>query len=204
MVQEQIAARGIADPRVLAAMREVPRHLFVEPDLADRAYEDAPLPIAEGQTISQPYMVGLMSEALELEGAERILEIGTGSGYQTAILSRLCRRVFTIETLPTLALQAEALLKRIGCDNVVFRVGDGTLGWPEEAPFDAILVTAGAPDLPRPLLEQLAVDGVMVIPVGEDRAQVLKRVRRTPGGMEEEDLGECRFVKLLGKHGWAH
>ena len=203
MVQEQLVARGIRDARVLQAMRKIPRHLFVESALAGRAYDDGPLPIGEKQTISQPYMVGLMTQALELKGDERVLEVGTGSGYQTAVLAELCRNVFSIEKIRSFALRARAVLDELGYYNVAIHVGDGTLGWAEHAPFDAILVTAGAPGLPQPLVEQLALGGRLVIPLGDEQAQVLKRVRRTAEGLEEQQLGECRFVKLWGKYGWA-
>ena len=202
MVQDQLVARGIKDPRVLQAMRKVPRHLFVEPALAARAYHDTPLPIGEKQTISQPYMVGLMVKALELTGEERVLEIGTGSGYQTAILAELSRNVFSIEKIGPLAVRARAMLDQLGYYNVAIHVGDGTLGWSEHAPFDAIIVAAGSLGLPQPLIEQLGDGGRLVIPLGDEHSQVLKRVRRTFSGLAEEDLGECRFVRLKGKYGW--
>lgn len=203
MVQEQLVARGIKDPRVLQALRKIPRHWFVESALADRAHDDGPLPIGEKQTISQPYMVGLMTEALELKGDEKVLEVGTGSGYQTAILAGLCLNVFSVEKIRYFAVRARAILDELGCYNVAIHVGDGTMGWSEHAPFDAILVTAGAPGLPQPLLDQLAVGGRLVIPLGDEQSQVLKRIRRTASGLEQEQLGECRFVKLWGKYGWA-
>ena len=203
MVQEQVVARGIKNPRVAQVMRKVPRHLFVESALADRAYEDGPLPIGEKQTISQPYMAALMTEALELMGDEKVLEIGTGSGYQTAILAELCLNVFSVEKIRSFAVRARAILDGLDYYNVAIHVGDGTLGWSEHAPFDAIIVTAGSPGLPQPLVEQLAVGGRLVIPLGDEQSQVLKRVRRTATGLEEEQLGECRFVKLWGKYGWA-
>lgn len=203
MVQEQVIARGIKDPRVIEAMLKVPRDFFVESALADRAYDDGPLPIGEKQTISQPYMVALMTEALELRGTEKILEVGTGSGYQTAVLAELAPHVFSIEKIRSLAIRARAILDELGCYNVAIHVGDGTLGWSDHAPFDAILVTAGSPSVPKPLLEQLEVGGRLVIPLGDEQSQVLKRIRRTNSGLEEEELGECRFVKLWGKYGWA-
>lgn len=203
MVQEQLVARGIKDPRVLQALRKIPRHCFVESALADRAHDDGPLPIGEKQTISQPYMVGLMTEALELKGDEKVLEVGTGSGYQTAILAGLCLNVFSVEKIRYFAVRARAILDELGYYNIAIHVGDGTLGWSEHAPFDAILVTAGAPGLPQPLLDQLAVGGRLVIPLGDEQSQVLKRIRRTASGLEQEQLGECRFVKLWGKYGWA-
>ncbi len=203
MVQEQLVARGIKDPRVIEAMLKVPRHLFVEEALANRAHDDRPLPIGQKQSISQPYMVALMTEALELKGDEKVLEIGTGSAYQTAILAELARNVFSIEKIRTLATRARTILDQLQYYNIAIHVGDGTLGWSDHAPFDAILVTAGSPTLPQPLVEQLALGGRLVIPLGDERSQVLKRVRRTSSGFEEEQLGECRFVKLWGKYGWV-
>jgi protein-L-isoaspartate(D-aspartate) O-methyltransferase len=202
MLQEQLLGRGIKDPRVLDAMGKVPRHLFVESALADRAYDDEPLPIGQEQTISQPYMVAVMTEALELEGKERVLEIGTGSGYQTAVLAELSSKVFSIEKIPSLAVQARKTLDRLGYHNVETCVKDGTLGWSEHAPFDAILITAGSPGLPPPLVDQLSLGGRCVIPVGNENAQVLRRFRRTVSGVNEERLVDCRFVKLLGRHAW--
>ena len=203
MVQEQIIARGITDPRVIEAMRKIPRHLFVKSALAERAYEDGPLPIGEKQTISQPYMVALMTEALELRGSDRVLEIGTGSGYQTAILAELAEHIFSIEKISSLAARARAILAERGYRNVTIKVGDGTLGWPDQAPFGAILVTAGSPGVPQPLAGQLGAGGRLVIPMGNEQSQVLKRIRRTDSGLEEQELGECRFVKLWGQYGWA-
>jgi len=203
MVAEQIEARDLHDVTVLAAMRRVPRHLFVEPMLAERAYEDNPLPIGERQTISQPYMVALMSEALELAPGARVLEVGTGSGYQAAVLAEMGVRVVSLERIPVLAERARALLDRLGHgERVTVEMADGTLGWPRGAPYDAIVVTAGAPQIPRPLIEQLAPRGRLVLPMGEDELQTLVRLRRGPAGLVEEYLGECRFVKLLGSHGW--
>jgi protein-L-isoaspartate(D-aspartate) O-methyltransferase len=202
MVETQIRARGVTDPRVLAAMAKVPRHLFIPKHLWDQAYSDYPLPIGEDQTISQPYIVALMTEALEISGPEKVLELGTGSGYQAAILAELAREVYTIERLPSLTRKAQQVLDFLGYTNVHMRVADGTLGWPEAAPFDAILVTAGAPQVPAPLVEQLAMGGRLVIPVGDRYTQTLTRVRRTPEGLQHEYLGGCRFVKLIGKHGW--
>ncbi len=203
MVREQIEARGIKDPRVLAAMRKVPRHLFVDEALWPQAYNDYPLPIGEGQTISQPYIVALMTAALELKGDEKVLEIGTGSGYQTAILAELAKSVFTIERVNDLMLRAKKILDRLGYFNVAYKVGDGTLGWPEMAPFQGIIVTAAAPDIPLPYLEQLDVGGRIVIPVGDRSAQVLYKVTKLPNGeLKKENLGGCRFVPLIGKYGW--
>ena len=203
MVQEQVIARGIKDPRVIEAMLKVPRDLFVESALAARAYDDGPLPIGKKQTISQPYMVALMTEALELIGSEKVLEVGTGSGYQTAILAELAQHVFSVEKIRSLAVKAKAILDELGYHNVAIQVGDGTLGWSDHAPFDAIVVTAGSPGVPQPLVDQLGVGGSLVIPLGDEQSQVLKRIRRTDSGLEEEGLGECRFVKLWGKYGWA-
>lgn len=205
MVDSQIRSRGITDVRVLKAMEKVPRHLFVDEGLVDQAYNDNPLPIGERQTISQPYMVALMTEALGLQGNEKVLELGTGSGYQTAILAELAERVFSIERIASLANKARKVLETLGYYNVVIRVGDGTYGWREEAPFDGILVSAGSPDIPRPLVEQLAVGGRLVIPTGGRFTQTLYRVTRLSENVEDikkEDLGGCRFVNLIGEHGW--
>ena len=202
MVEEQIIGRGISDPRVIAAMKKVPRHLFVEEALQSQAYSDHPLPIGEKQTISQPYMVALMTEALKLEGREKVLEIGTGSGYQTAILSELAAKVFSIERIRSLAIRARKLIYEIGHLNAEIRFSDGTSGWEEESPFDAIIVTAGAPNIPQPFIDQLKVGGRLVIPVGNAYSQDLIRITKTEEGIQKEDLGGCRFVKLVGKYGW--
>jgi protein-L-isoaspartate(D-aspartate) O-methyltransferase len=203
MVAEQLEARGIRDPLVLQAMREVPRHAFVDPDQWERAYDDTPLPIGERQTISQPYMVAVMTEALGLSGGERVLEVGTGSGYQAAVLAECGARVISLERIPLLAERARSVLGSLGyLARVRLEVSDGTLGWPAEAPYDAIIVTAGAPHIPRPLLEQFGAHGCLVLPMGDDDVQTLARIRRGPDGLAEECLGECRFVKLLGSHGW--
>jgi protein-L-isoaspartate(D-aspartate) O-methyltransferase len=202
MVDEQLVRRGITDPRVLNAMRRVPRHLFVEEALQDRAYGDHPLPIGEQQTISQPYMVALMTQLLELQGAEKVLEVGTGSGYQTAVLAELARRVCSIERRPALAARARARLEQLGYTNVWIRVGNGTLGWPDEAPFDRILVTAGAPSVPPPLFEQLVEGGRMVVPVGDCASQTLTVVENRGGTMRLSTHGECLFVKLVGRYAW--
>lgn len=198
MVAEQIEARGVRDPRVLGAMRAVPRHEFVPQSLRAAAYADHPLPIGEEQTISQPYIVALMTELAEVGPQDKALEIGTGSGYQAAVLAELTPRVFTIEILPTLAARAEATLRRLGYSGVRVRVGDGYLGWPEEAPFDAILVTAAPDHIPQPLVDQLAEGGVLVIPVGpEGGLQRLKRLRKEEGRVVEEEAIPVSFVPLV-------
>ena len=202
MVTEQLAHRGILDARVLRAMGKVPRHRFVEEALAGRAYGDYPLPIGERQTISQPYMVALMSEALGLVGHERVLEVGTGSGYQTAILAELCSKVYSVERIKSLADRAIGTLDSLGYYNVLVRVGDGSLGWREEAPFDAILVTAGSPVIPEALVEQLNPKGRIVVPVGDAYGQVLRKGIREDSGMRWAELGGCVFVKLIGDQGW--
>jgi protein-L-isoaspartate(D-aspartate) O-methyltransferase len=203
MVEEQVVARGIKDARVIAAMRKIPRHLFVEEALQNQAYSDRPLPIGEKQTISQPYMVALMSEALQLTGKEKVLEIGSGSGYQTAILAEMARQVFSIERILSLTMKARMLLINLGYTNVEVKFSDGTEGWIGESPFDAIIVTAGSPDIPQPLVHQLAAGGRLVIPVGDESAQDLIRLTKTEEGIKREDLGGCRFVKLIGRHGWS-
>lgn len=201
MVTEQLSGRGIRDPRVLDAFRRVPRHFFVDAALRDRAYEDRPLSIGEDQTISQPYMVACMSEALRIAGGEKVLEIGTGSGFQAAILCALGARVFSIERFAALSTRAGEILASLGF-SAQLRVGDGSLGWPEEAPFDRIVVTAGAPDLPISLLRQLVEGGSMVIPVGEAKKQELYLVRRADGRVTKERICSCVFVPLVGKEGW--
>ncbi|HOS77224.1 MAG TPA: protein-L-isoaspartate(D-aspartate) O-methyltransferase [Syntrophales bacterium] len=205
MVETQLRSRGIRDERVLKALEAIPRHLFVDEALRDQAYFDHPLPIDAGQTISQPYIVALMTAALELRGSERVLEIGTGSGYQTAVLAALADQVFSIERVAPLASRARKILDALDDYNVAIRIGDGTYGWREESPFDAIIVTAGAPRVPRILVEQLAVGGRLVIPVGDRHTQDLVRVIRQSedaGDIKQEDLGGCRFVSLIGEHGW--
>lgn len=204
MVETQIVARGITDRRVLDSMLKVPRHLFVQEGLAGQAYSDTSLPIGDKQTISQPYMVALMSELLGLQGGERVLEIGTGSGYQAAVLSHLARRVYTIERIPTLASRARKLFDNLGLTNISMKIDDGTLGWESEGPFDAIIVTAGAPDIPSGLMDQLAVGGCLVIPVGDPVDQVLYRVRKQEdGSVAREKSIPCRFVRLIGREGWS-
>ena len=202
MVQEQILARGVTDARVVAALRKIPRHVFVDPGIVNRAYDDCALPIGEKQTLSQPYMAARMSEALALGGGEKVLEIGTGSGFQTALLAELCFNVFSVEKLRALSRRARALLDQLDYHNIALHVGDGTIGWSEHAPYDAIIVTAGAPQAPRPLLDQLAVGGRLVIPIGDEQSQTLTRLVRTRTSFKKEQLGECKFVKLLGKYGW--
>lgn len=202
MVELQIIRRGIKDPLVLAAMRKVPRHLFVPEPLRSQAYEDHPLPIGEKQTISQPYIVALMTEALRLKDTDRVLEVGTGSGYQTAILAEIVKHVFTIERIPSLAEKAKKLLDTMGYKNITYRIGDGSLGWPEEAPFDGILVSAAAPSVPQPLVDQLAMGGRLIIPIGDRLTQELVLVERIPEGIRKSFLGGVRFVDLIGKWGW--
>ena len=202
MVEEQIVSRGIKDAKLIAAMKKIPRHLFVEEALQNQAYNDHPLPIGEKQTISQPYMVALMTEALLLTGKEKVLEIGTGSGYQTAIVAELSEKVFSVERIRLLAIRARKLLYELGYFNVEIKIFDGTFGWIQESPFDAIVVTAGSPDIPQPLIHQLAMGGKLVIPVGDAFVQDLFRVTKTEEGVRKEDLGGCRFVKLIGKYGW--
>jgi protein-L-isoaspartate(D-aspartate) O-methyltransferase len=202
MVHEQLVARGIKDTRVLVAMMKVPRHLFVEEGLWHQAYGDFPLPIGEGQTISQPYIVALMTEALQLTGDEKVLEIGTGSGYQAAVLAELTNHVFSIERISSMASKARKILDALGYGHVLMRIADGTHGWEEETPFTGIIVTAGAPEIPATLVEQLAVRGRLVIPVGDEYAQTLLKVVKKEKGYKEEDLGGVRFVKLIGDLGW--
>lgn len=203
MVEKQIEARGITDARVLAAMRSVPRHLFVSEALMDQAYCDFPLPIGEQQTISQPYIVAEMTQALQLSPDDRVLEIGTGSGYQAAVLAHIVYRVYTIERIHSLYIKTRKLFDRLGYHNIVTRYSDGTTGWNDESPFDAIIVTAGAPVIPPALINQLAIGGRMVIPVGDQHSQdLIKLVRNRQGGIHQTNMGGCRFVKLVGEHGW--
>ena len=202
MVQEQLVSRGIKDPRVLRAMGKIPRHLFLERELWDYAYEDHPLSIAANQTISQPYIVALMVEALELKGTERVLEVGTGSGYAAAVLGELCAEVFSVEVVEELALKARALLSGLGYKNVSVLLGDGTLGCEEHSPYDAVVISAAAPCIPRPLVEQLKIPGYLVFPMGEKELQTLVRIRKDRAGIREEYLGDCHFVRLRGRYGW--
>ncbi len=202
MVQEQLIPRGISNPQVIEAMREVPRHCFVDDALQSRAYGDFPLPISAGQTISQPYIVALMTEALALTGAERVLEIGTGSGYQAAILSRLCSQVYTVERINVLLAGARRVFDQLRYFNIVAKLDDGTLGWPEHGPYDAIIVTAGGPEIPQPLVDQLEDRGRLVIPVGDQHLQVLQLLEKKDDGVQIRDLEKVRFVDLVGEHGW--
>ena len=202
MVKTQLIPRGVKDQRVLEAMRKVRRDLFVDEALVGEAYNDHPLPIGHKQTISQPFMVALMTEALCLNGDEKVLEIGTGSGYQTAILAKLAERVYTVERIRPLMIRARSLLAGLDYHNILFKAFDGTLGWPEYAPYDAIIVTAGAPALPQPLLDQLADGGRLVIPIGNRFSQDLIKVTKRKGTHIQENLGGCRFVDLVGVHGW--
>ncbi len=202
MVAEQLEKRGIRDPRVLAVMRTVARHRFLPAELHEHAYDDGPLPIGDSQTISQPYMVALMSEVAELEGHEKVLEIGTGSGYQTAVLAHLAREIHSVESIGHLYDRARVILTSIGVRNVTLHYGDGSEGWSENAPYDVIMVTAAMPGIPMPLLHQLSPSGRLVAPIGEDDLQTLVRISRRTGQWQEEYFGECRFVKMLGKHGF--
>lgn len=202
MVEKQIIARGINDPLVIQAMSQVPRHLFVSEALVDSAYGDFPLPIGEGQTISQPFIIAEMTQSLTLTGQERVLEIGTGSGYQAAVLSHIVYRVYTIERNNTLYLRTRKLFDRLKYHNIVTRYSDGTQGWKSESPFDAIIVTAGGNQIPEPLVNQLIEGGRLVMPVGGLHSQELLRIEKTSTGIRTVNLGGCRFVKLIGEYGW--
>jgi len=202
MVQYQIEARGVEDQRVLDAMRKIPRHLFVPGEFREAAYQDRPLPIGIGQTISQPYIVGLMTSLLELKQNDKVLEIGTGSGYQAAILSKLSRSVVTIERLPEIASNAKEILLKLGISNVKVVVGDGTLGYVDDAPYDGIIITAATPDIPAPLIDQLADMGRLVAPAGSRDLQQLVRIKKQGGRTSSENFGGVVFVPLLGHHGW--
>ncbi len=204
MVREQIVPRGITDEKTLAAMMAVPRHLFVDKGLESKAYGDHPLPIGSGQTISQPFIVALMSESLQLTGDQTVLEIGTGSGYQAAILSRMCRKVYTVERIPALLSDARKVFDKLRYNNIQTKLDDGTLGWPENGPYDAIMVTAGGPKIPDPLIDQLADPGRLVIPVGDVYTQELKLMTKVDGEVEVSHLEYVRFVELIGKHGWKN
>jgi len=202
MVDSQLIPRGIKDPRVLDAMRRIPRHIFAGGHNHAAAYDDMALPIGEGQTISQPYMVAVMTELLELKGTEKILEIGTGSGYQGAVLAELAKEVYTIERIGVLADRAASEYRTLDYDNIQARTGDGTLGWPEAAPFDRIIITAASPEIPEPLMDQLAMNGILIIPVGTRYSQQLLKITKTEQGLKEEYHTPCIFVPLIGKYGW--
>jgi len=202
MVSQQVEARGIHDPRVLLAMGRVPRHLFVSEALMDQAYGDFPLPIGAQQTISQPFIVAEMTQALQLRHEDRVLEIGTGSGYQAAVLAEIVFRVYTVERLQSLFSKTRRLFDSLRYYNIVTRYSDGTTGWKDESPFDAIIVTAGAPNVPEILIDQLAIGGRMVVPVGDRFSQDLIKITKDERGVHQTNLGGCRFVKLVGEHGW--
>jgi protein-L-isoaspartate(D-aspartate) O-methyltransferase len=204
MVQEQLIPRGIHDPATLAAMKEVPRHLFVEDALRGQAYGDHPLPIGMGQTISQPFIVALMTQALQLKGHENVLEIGTGSGYQAAILAKVCAKVYTVERLDSLLVRARKVFDQLHYLNILSKLDDGTIGWPEYSPYDAIIVTAGGPKIPEPLLEQLADPGTLIIPVGDKSFQELQMVVKQEGKYTKTTVESVRFVSLIGQHGWKN
>ncbi|MCX7794177.1 MAG: protein-L-isoaspartate(D-aspartate) O-methyltransferase [Thermodesulfovibrionales bacterium] len=203
MVDTQIKLRGVKNERVIQAMLRVPRHRFVPPELIDRAYDDMALPIGEGQTISQPYMVAVMTELLEPDFHHRVLEIGTGSGYQAAVLAEIVKEVYTIERIATLSERARKIVRELGYENIFFKVGDGTLGWPEEAPFDRIIVTAAAPSIPESLVEQLREEGIIVAPVGSRYSQVLLKGIKKKGSLITEESVPCVFVPLVGEKGWS-
>ncbi len=203
MVDEQLIPRAIHDQRTLEAMRKVPRHLFVEEAMKNQAYGDFPLPIGKGQTISQPFIVALMTQSLGLKGDESVLEIGTGSGYQAAILAQICEKVYTVERIDSLLVQARKVFDSLHYLNILTKLDDGTHGWPEYAPYDAIIVTAGGPKVPEPLLEQLADPGILIIPVGDRGVQDLRRVTKKDGQITEESIELVRFVSLIGDHGWG-
>ncbi len=202
MVGRQIEARGITDVNVIQAFQKVPRHLFVNEALMDQAYGDFPLPIGEKQTISQPYIVAEMTQALEVSKESRVLEIGTGSGYQAAILSEIVSRVYTIERIHSLFIKARKLFDKLHYHNILTKYSDGSSGWKDESPFDGIIVTAGAPEIPESLIDQLSTGGRMVIPVGDQYSQKLIKLYKDEKGIHKVDLGGCRFVKLVGTHGW--
>lgn len=203
MVEQQIINRGINDKKVIEIMRLIPRHLFVDKEDKKKAYEDYPLSIGENQTISQPYMVALMTECLELSSNDKVLEIGTGSGYQTAILAKLSGEVYTVERFVTLSLNAKRILDSLGILNVKYKVGDGTKSWSEYSPYDKITVTAGAPKIPEPLIAQLKDDGVLVIPLDTDGSQMLTVVKKVKGNIEKKQICACTFVPLVGEYGWS-
>ncbi|MGB9715392.1 MAG: protein-L-isoaspartate(D-aspartate) O-methyltransferase [Thermodesulfovibrionales bacterium] len=202
MVNTQLIPRGIRDERVLKAMKKVPRHLFVDEEIQYKAYDDMALPIGEGQTISQPYMVAIMTELLELKGNEKVLEVGTGSGYQAAILAELSREIYTVDRIPALVEKAKERFRLLNYKNIHTKVGDGTLGWAEEAPFDRIIITAATPQIPDPLIEQLSEEGIIVAPVGDRLSQQLIKLKRSKGRILKERHTPCVFVPLIGKYGW--
>ena len=203
MVKRQIESRGITDEKVLSAIRKVPRHLFVSEALMDQAYGDFPLPIGEQQTISQPFIVAEMTQALQLNKEDRVLEIGTGSGYQAAILAEIAFRVYTIERIHSIYIKTRRLFDRLHYHNILTRYSDGSAGWKDESPFDAIIITAGAPEIPVTLVNQLALGGRMVLPVGGKYSQEMIKLHRDESGIHQTTLGGCRFVNLIGKYGWA-
>ncbi len=204
MVREQLIPRGIRDEKTLMAMSQVPRHLFIDKGLGTKAYGDHPLPIGSGQTISQPFIVALMTQSLQLTGDETVLEVGTGSGYQAAVLSRICRKVFTVERIPALLSEARKVFDSLRYNNIQTKLDDGTLGWPEHGPYDAVIVTAGGPRIPEPLLDQLADPGRLVIPVGDTYTQELKLVVKEDGEVTVSHMEHVRFVELIGEHGWKN
>ena len=204
MVQEQLMPRGIKDQKVLNAFYRIERHKFIPEDLRNSAYADFPVPIGEGQTISQPYIVALMTEYLGLTGKEKVLEIGTGSGYQTAILSELAGEIYSVERFEVLAVRAQAILNELGYKNIKVKAGDGTLGWEEAAPFDRIIITAASPKIPLPLIEQLADNGKLILPLGESVSQVLTLLEKKEGQLKSVDVCGCVFVPLVGKYGWSN
>jgi protein-L-isoaspartate(D-aspartate) O-methyltransferase len=201
MVEEQLAGRQISDQRVLNAFYKVPRHKFIPDEDQEDAYADFPLPIGENQTISQPYIVALMTESLGLNGTEKVLEIGTGSGYQTAILAELAKEVYTVERIPQLSQNAQNLLNELGYKNISFKIGDGTLGWEEAEPFDRIILTAYSPEIPKPLIAQLSEEGKIILPLGDAFSQMLTLARKKEGALYYRDICACVFVPLVGKHG---
>jgi protein-L-isoaspartate(D-aspartate) O-methyltransferase len=203
MVHTQLIPRGIKDERVLSAMKKVPRHLFVDESMQYKAYDDIALSIGEGQTISQPYMVAVMTELLDLKGNEKVLEIGTGSGYQASILAELAREVFTVERIAVLAALAEERFSSLGYGNIHIKTGDGTIGWPEEAPFNRIIITAGTPVIPEPLAGQLSEEGIIIAPVGDRFSQQLIKIKKSEGRLLEEYHTPCVFVPLIGKYAWG-
>lgn len=204
MVQEQLIPRGIKDPRVLEVFSKIERHRFIPDDFRGSSYADYPISIGEGQTISQPFIVALMTQSLEVSPEDKILEIGTGSGYQTAVLAELAKEVYTIERIESLAKRAEALLRGIGYNNIIIKVDDGTLGWKENAPFDKIIITAASPRIPLPLTEQLAEKGKLIVPLGEPFSQVLTLVEKRADQLQYQQICGCVFVPLVGKYGWKN